>query len=65
MFVQIIIMMNVFAIAHVDDVKPLFGPVTYQAISIGLIILLIIGIIVVVGGVAIVKSKDKNRKRFF
>lgn len=52
-------------IAHVDASPPLFGPNTYQAISIGLIILLVVGIVAVVGGMAVLQNQKKAKKRFF
>ena len=51
--------------AHIEDIKPWFGPNTYQAISIGMIILLVVGIIAVVGGMAFLKNQTKSRKHFF
>ena len=53
------------AAEHIEDIRPWFGPGTYHAISIGLIILLVVGILAVVGGVAFIKSQEKSRKRFF
>ena len=50
---------------HVDDVQPWISPAAYKAISIGLVVLLILGIVVVVGGMAILKNQEKSRKRFF
>ncbi len=54
-----------FPPAHVDAAPPLFGPNTYQAISIGLLILLVVGVLAVVGGMAFVKNQKKSKKRFF
>ena len=51
--------------AHIEDIKPWFGPNTYHAISIGMIILLVVGIVAVVGGMAFLKNQTKSRKHFF
>lgn len=51
--------------AHVDDIPPWFGPNTYRAISIGMLILLAVGILAIVGGVAFLQAKNKRKKHFF
>jgi mannose-binding lectin 2 len=50
---------------HVDDVPPWFGPNAYRAISVGLLILLAVGILAIVGGVAFVQAQSKRKKHFF
>ena len=54
-----------FCTAHVDDVPPWFGPNAYRAISVGLLILLAIGIVAIVGGVAFLQAQTKRKKHFF
>jgi len=51
--------------AHVEDNKPWIGANTYRAISIGMIILLVVGVLAVIGGVAFLKNQQKSRKHFF
>ena len=51
--------------AHVEDAVPWFGPNTYKALSIGMVILLIVGILAVVGGVAFLETQKKSKKHFF
>ena len=50
---------------HVEDIRPWFGPATYKAVSIGMIIVLLIGVMVFIGGLAFVKNQKKSQKRFF
>ena len=51
--------------AHVDDIPPWFGPNAYRAISIGMLILLAVGIVAIVGGVAFLQAQNKRKKHFF
>lgn len=50
---------------HVEDIPPWFGPNAYQAISVGMLILLALGILAIVGGVAFVRTQGKRKKHFF
>ena len=52
-------------IEHIDASTPWFGPNTYRAISIGMLILLAVGILAIVGGVAFVQAQGKRKKHFF
>jgi hypothetical protein len=51
--------------AHIDDSQPVFSPGMYRVFSYALLILLVVGIVAVVGGLAFIKSQEKSRKRFF
>lgn len=51
--------------AHVDDMKPALSSKTYKAVSYVLILLLVVGLVVIVGGIAFVKNQERSRKRFF
>lgn len=51
--------------AHVDDIPPWFGPNAYRVISIGMLILLAVGILAIVGGVAFLQAQSKRKKHFF
>ncbi|CAI8033158.1 Vesicular integral-membrane protein VIP36 [Geodia barretti] len=50
---------------HVDTIPPWFGPNMYRAISAGMLLLLVIGVVAVVGGVWFVRAQSKRKKHFF
>lgn len=51
--------------AHIEDEQPVFSQQTYRVFSYGLVILLVVGLVVVVGGLAFIKNQEKSRKRYF
>lgn len=51
--------------AHIEDAEAVISPRTYKVMSYGLVILLVVGLVVVVGGIAFIKNQEKTRKRFF
>ena len=48
--------------AHVDDIPPWFGP---NAFSVGMMLVLAVGIVAIVGGVWFVQAQSKRKKHFF
>lgn len=52
-------------IAHVEDQEPVFSSRAYKVISYGLVILLVVGLVVVIGGIAFIKNQERSQKRFF
>ena len=50
---------------HIEDTRPLLQPFWYRLFSMTMLIVLVVGIIAVIGGVAWKKQQEKNRKRFF
>ena len=51
--------------AHVDDIPPWFGPNAYRAFSVGMMLVLAVGIVSIVGGVWFVQAQSKRKKHFF
>lgn len=50
---------------HVDDPKSYISPFWYRLFSISFMILLVVGVVAVIGGMAWKKQQAKNKKRFF
>ncbi len=48
-----------------EDTEAVFSPRTYRVFSYGLLILLVVGLVVVVGGIAFIRNQEKSKKRFF
>lgn len=54
-----------YPIAHSDDIQPFFKPFWYRFFSVTMLLVLVVGVLAVVGGVAWKKKQERNRKRFF
>ena len=50
---------------HTDDRVPLLRPFWYRLLSVTFMIVLVVGVLAVIGGIAWKKQQEKNRKRFF